>query len=1061
MSQKHTVVFSRFLLTALVCLVPFGASNAAEDLPEKIKFNRDIRPILSNKCFTCHGPSAKDRKGDLRLDLREGAIDQSKAIIPGDSSKSPVYLRIIEEDPRRRMPPRKTEKTLTKKEIALIKRWIDQGAEYEGHWAYLPIKKPPVPQVKDESWPKNPIDYFILARLEKEGLRPSPEADRRTLIRRVTLDLTGLPPTPEEVKAFLEDASAKAYEKLVDRLLASPRYGEHMAHYWLDAVRYGDTHGLHLDNYREMWPYRDWVIHAFNSNMPYDQFTIEQLAGDLLPNATTSQKVASGYNRNHVTTNEGGSIAEEVYVRNVVDRVETTAIVWMGLTAGCAVCHEHKYDPLSQKEFYQMFAFFNNLDGNAMDGNKKDPPPIIRVPTPEQEKQLAQLQASIARTQQQLNQRSEAIEQDFARWLEQAAADKVSSNLRIDNGLVALISLDERKGDKVANHVAGGMGGTVHGKPTWKPGKLGNAFEFNGKSHIRLGSIGDFERDQPFSYGAWINWKGGPGGMAPVSRMNDRNGYRGYDIFIAGGSVAVHILHQWPNNGIKVTSVGKIKPNQWHHVFVTYDGSSKAAGVKLYIDGKPQKLTVNADSLKATIRCNVDLRLGQRYGSAGFRGLIDDVRLYNRQLSDAEVAVLAGADPIAPILAIPEAKRTPAQVKTLKTYYLQNVDGKYKALQNQLNQLESSLKKLENALPTTLVMKERATPRQAYVLIRGEYDKKGEPVERATPAFLPPMPKDAPKNRLGFAKWLVDPSHPLTSRVAVNRLWQQVFGTGIVKTAEDFGAQGEWPSHPELLDWLARQYIEDGWDTKKMVKRLVMSATYRQTSRVTPERLARDPENRLLSRGPRFRLDAEMLRDQALFVSGLLVHKMGGPSVKPPQPDGLWRAVGYTGSNTVRFVADTGSKIYRRSVYTFWKRTSPPPQMAIFDAPSREACVLRRERTNTPLQALLLMNEQQYFECARHLAQRMMREGGKQPHERLAFAYETVLARPPEPSELAELATAYRDFLASFRKEPEQARKVIHVGNSKPDPTFDPVELAAWTMVANLILNLDETVTKE
>jgi hypothetical protein len=1037
-----------------------------------VDFNRDIRPILSDNCFACHGPDAKQRKAKLRLDTQDGILaelrDGGHAIVPGKATESVLLQRVTAENPKERMPPAKTGKRLTAQQIILLRQWIEEGAPWSKHWAFIPPKRPPLPKVADTAWPVNPSDYFILARLEKAGLQPTREADRTTLLRRVTLDLTGLPPTPAEVDAFLADPSPQAYERAVDRLLESPRYGEHMARYWLDAARYGDTHGLHLDNYREIWPYRDWVIRAFNTNKPYDRFLIQQLAGDLLPNPTLDQFVATGYNRCHVSTSEGGSIEDEVYVRNVVDQVDTNGTALLGLTIGCARCHDHKFDPIRQKDFYQLFAFFNSIDGPALDGNRKDTPPAARVPTEAQRGQLAEAQAKIADALKRRQARVEQAGPAFTAWLAEiekkhqtegsAARSKATTQ-----GLLAYYPLDEKTGDKV--HNAAGFfksQGTVKGKATWSAGKVGGALTLDGKTHVDLGNTGDFERTDSFSYGAWVRLTTGNG--TPLARMEDKNAYRGYDLFIVNDQVMVHIISKWPDNALKVVVPKKIKRNEWTHLFVTYDGSSKAAGIKVYINGKAEPVTVERDRLTDSIKTKVSLKIGTRTFANPLTGQVDDVRLYRRRLNDTEVAALAGADPlagIAPILAVAPAKRTAQQQNALRQFYLDNYDAESIKLGKELEALRAAVKKIEDGFTTTLVFKERSTPRPAYILKRGEYDQRGDAVGRDTPAFLPPMPANAPRNRLGFAQWLVAADHPLTARVAVNRFWQQLFGTGIVKTAEDFGTQGEPPSHPELLDWLAVQFVEDGWNVKKMMKRLVMSATYRQASQVTPDRLAKDLDNRLLSRGPRFRLDAEVLRDQALAVSGLLIETVGGPSVKPPQPRGLWEAVGYTRSNTAQFVADTGQeKVHRRSLYTFWKRTSPPPQMSILDAPSREACTVRRERTDTPLQALLLLNERQFVEAARALAEKAMREGGTTPEARLAYLFRRATARRPDARELSELTAAYDRLLAKYRRDVKAAQELIRVGESKPDPALNPSELAAWTMVANLVLNLDEVINK-
>ena len=1062
------------LPTFILAILLVSTASSAEISVRKVKYNRDIRPILANNCYQCHGPDEKHRKADLRLDIRKDAME-SEVIVPGNSSKSELYLRLTTSEKRRRMPPAKSKKTLKPREIALIKQWIDEGAEFQGHWAYIRPQKPALPRVKNNEQIRGPLDFFIQARLEREALSLSSPATKETIIRRLTFDLTGLPPTMKEVRDFLADHSPDAYEKVVDRLLASPQFGEHQARYWLDAVRYGDTHGLHLDNYREIWPYRDWVIRALNSNKRFDRFTVEQLAGDLLPNPTLDQLIASGYNRAHVTTSEGGSIAEEVYVRNVIDRVSTTSTVWMGLTAGCAVCHDHKFDPLTQKEMYQLFAFFNNLDANPLDGNRKDHAPVIRVPTREQERQLAALKSQIADVTARKQKHEKEVGPAFQQWLTKIQSSSPKERNTLDQGLILHYALDETTGTTVKSSVGKVKPGLVKGSPAWRPGRFAGAFDFDGTRFINLGKVADFERDQKFSYGAWINWSGRPGGMAPLARMNDRKGYRGYDLYIANGQVAVHLISTWPSQTLKVTSNAKIRANKWTHLFVTYDGSSKPEGLKLYFDGKPQPVRVDhntlavkeqvkgprAEPIKNSIRTKVPLYLGRRNPGSRYIGAVDDVRIYDRQLSPTEVANLAGTDPLAPILAIPPKDRTPKQKNVLRQHYLNHVDPLTQKLTRELTQKRKQHQQLEKQLPTTLVMKERQKPREAFILVRGEYDKRGAKVSRATPKFLPPMNAKDGVNRLGFARWLVSPEHPMTARVNVNRYWQQLFGTGIVKTSEDFGIQGEWPSHPDLLDWLAVDFRESGWNIKRLFKQMVMSGTYRQSSKVKPEAYAKDPQNRLLARGPRFRLDAEMLRDQALALSGLLVNEMGGASVKPPQPLGLWRAVGYTSSNTARFKPSIGENIFRRSVYTFWKRTSPPPQMVTFDAPSRESCTLRRERTNTPLQALLLMNERQYVESARHLAQRMMLKGGTTPEERATYAFHLATARKPGAMELAELVQSYKEFHVEFSANEKDAVALISTGDTKPDPTLKPGELAAWTMVANLILNLDEVLNKE
>ncbi len=842
------------------------AQSAATDPAD---FAGTIRPILSDKCFHCHGPDEASREADLRLDVEEAAKEY--AIVAGEPDDSVVLERIESDDPDTKMPPPDSGKSLTQDEIQLIRQWIEQGAPYQSHWSLIPPQRPELPAVNDPEWPQNAIDRFILARLEREGLAPSPEADRVTLLRRVTLDLTGLPPTPEEVDAFLADMAPDAYERVVDRLLRSPRYGEHMARFWLDAARYGDTHGLHLDNYREIWPYRDWVVRAFNCNQPYDQFVTEQLAGDLLPNPTTDQLIATGFNRCNVTTSEGGSIEEEVYVRNVVDRVVTTGTVFLGMTFECTRCHNHKYDPLTMDDFYSLFAFFNSLDGSPLDGNAKDHAPVLRLPTDEQQQRLDELNRQVATLETRLK----------GAWPE----------------------LDEQQ-------------------QQWEQ-KLREAKPAEGEAAA-------------------------PAADAPAEQEKEQQGEKVPD----------------------------------------------------------------------------------------------------------EILALIGTQP---------ESREAAQQQQLRDYFREKVaqSDALKQTQDELKQSREARSQLESQIPLTLIWRERKELRPAYLLKRGEYDQQGHQLTRRTPNALPPMDTDLPLDRLGLARWLVDPQHPLTARVAVNRFWQQLFGIGLVKTAEDFGSQGEAPSHPQLLDWLAVQFIEDGWDIKAAMKRMVMSATYRQSSHVTPKLHERDPRNRLLARGPRFRLDAEMLRDQALFVSGLLVEQMGGPSVKPPQPDGLWFAVGYSGSNTVRFVPDQGpDKVHRRTLYTFIKRTSPPPQMSTFDAPSREACTVRRERTNTPLQALLLLNDPQYVEAARALAARTMHEAGMEAESCADHMFRLCVGRHPNEWERQQLVQEFQRHQRTYEANREAAKELTHVGEAPAAGDLAVEQLAAWTMVANLVLNLDEVVNK-
>ena len=1016
--------------------------------PAPVDFDRDIKPLLADRCFACHGFDANARKAGLRLDVKEGATARLPsgrvAVVPGNPEASELMRRVASGA----MPPPSLGKRLSAEQVDLLRRWIAQGAPYGQHWAFVPPKRPSIPRVRRTGWVRNPIDAFILARLEQEGLTPNPEADRATLIRRVSLDLTGLPPTPEEVDAFLRDPSPDAYEKVVDRLLASPHFGERMAVQWLDLARYADTHGYHIDSHRDMWRWREWVIEAFNRNLPYDQFLIEQLAGDLLPNPTLDQRIATGFNRNHPINFEGGAIPEEYQTAYVLDRVDTTATVFMALTMRCGQCHDHKYDPLTQREFYQFYAFFNNIAEEGLDGRNGNAAPFIKAPRPEQEAQLAAYRREIEEREGTLRQLTDAAGPAAREWAIHglAAIDRLAV---AREGLVRHIGFDDDADP-----------GPVSGRSARAEGIFRQAFDFDGNTSVDLGDLGDFERTDAFSYGAWI-YPTTRDAMTVVSRMDDEAGFRGWDLYLAEGKVYVHLISRWEGNAIRVITRRALEPNRWYHVFVTYDGSSKAAGVRVYVDGKPEAVDVTHDRLQGSIRTSRPLRIGRRHPAAPFRGRIDEVRIYARQLSAQEVEQLAGLDRARQVAATPAGSRTAEQQRQLVQFYLENFDPTYRRVSAELAEWRRKYQELDAAIPTTMVMQERETPRPTHILIRGQYDQKGERVEPGTPACLPPFPAGAPRNRLGLAQWLVQPDHPLTARVAVNRLWQMLFGVGIVRTSEDFGTQGERPSHPELLDWLATEFVRTGWDVKGMLRLIVTSATYRQSSQVTALHRERDPENRLLARAPRIRLAAEFLRDQALAVSGLLVRKLGGPSVKPYQPPGLWEELAFGGGYTAqKYEQDHGEALYRRSLYIFWKRTCPPPAMQAFDAPEREFCLVRRSATNTPLQALVLMNDITYVEAARKLAERILKEGGASPRDCLRFAYRVTLAREPTEQEIRTLVRTLNRQRERYRTDRSAAEKLLSVGESPRDPAIDAAELAAWTGVASVLLNLDEFITR-
>lgn len=1062
------------LLVFAAVVTPLHAQTSTEKVNVRaIQFNRDIRPILSENCFQCHGPDAAHREADLRLDLREAAIekrDSGAAIVPGDANASHLITRILSTDPDAKMPPEKSGRKLTAAQIDLLKEWIAQEANYEAHWSFVTPKSPSIPTVKNQAWPRGPIDHFILSKIEEQNLKPSPEAPRETWLRRVTLDLVGLPPSPQDLQSFLADNSPDAYEKVVDRLLASEHFGERMAMQWLDLARYADTNGYNNDEERTQWPWRDWVIEAFNRNMPFDQFIVEQLAGDLLPNATVDQKIATAFNRNHVFTTEGGIIEEEYRIEYVADRVHTTSTVFLGLSMQCARCHDHKYDPLTQKDYYRFFSFFNNIDEKTVGYNQaRVSEPLVKAPTRLQAEQLKKLDQRLAEIEQKRMARAAGIDSDLAKWemtfTKQIAEEKLDEKSAVlASGLVLRLPLDETSGDKATDAITGKPIATVQGNAKWTAGKVGGGFEFDGQTHLDLGEVAAFEHSDAFSVAYWV-YPTSNEAITVVSKMDEPNAHRGYDVVIEQGKVAMHLIHHWPDDGLKVIAKEPLPLNQWRHVVIAYDGSSKAQGIKLYVDGQEKPLEASNDKLsgKATIKTEKPFRVGRRTTSIPFRGLLDEVRIFRRCLTTEDATQLATgleASGIVEIVKTPAGDRTSAQQEQLRRYFLESIDHEYKQLLAESAEAAKQKSDLEKAFPATMVMAEMPQPRQAFLLKRGQYDQRGDAVSPGVPASLPSLPADAPANRLTLARWLIEPSHPLTARVAVNRWWQMLFGAGIVETVEDFGAQGAWPTHPELLDWLAIEFSNSGkWNVKALLKQIVLSATYRQSSHVTPEMLQRDPKNQWLARGPRFRLPAETLRDNALAISGLLSSKIGGPSVKPYQPDGLWQDVSV--ERRAVYERDKGPDLYRRSMYTFWKRTCPPPGMTTFDAPDRETCTIRRARTNTPLQALVLMNDPTYLEASRKLAEKVLQSGGETEASRLNYLYQLCVARQPRSTETKVLSEMLGQSKEKFRASPGEAEKLLAVGDSPRDTKLDANELAAWTTLASVVLSLDETITKE
>jgi mono/diheme cytochrome c family protein len=1027
--------------------------TAAETTP--VEFNRDVRPILSDKCFTCHGPDAANRKAKLRFDIESGAkIDLGKgrtSIVPGNPEKSELYRR-ISTDKATRMPPAYAgHDKLSSADIDVIRRWIEQGAKWQAHWSLIAPVRPALPEVTNAEWVRNPIDRFVLKRLERDGLHPSREADRATLIRRLTLDLTGLPPAPADVDAFVKDGSAGAYEKVVDRLLASPRYAERMAFRWMEAARYADTNGYQTDGARDMWRWRDWVIEAFQKNMPFDQFTIEQIAGDLLPNPTLDQRIATAFHRNHRTSAEGGIVPEEFRVEYVADRAETTSNVWLGLTMGCARCHDHKYDPILQKDFYRMFAFFNSVPekGNVYNFGNEDP--LIKAPTPEQQQRLQEFDRRIAAIERQYTALAPKLQKAQRKWEQQLVRSK-AADWNVDEGLVIHQSLDGAAAEKVT----GCEDKDAACQLPVIEGRVDKARHFDGKRFVETeGEAANFNYQDPFTFAAWIRPEEPKGAI--LSHSEDYFEGTGHGLYLIDGKLRLHAIFRWTDLGLRVETANPVKLNEWQHVLVTYDGKRKASGVHIYINGQPQEMKTLFDELIWPINQKVPFRIGAG-GGLRFKGSIDDVRVYKIALTPEQAAVVPLLNSLREIAAIKPEDRTRAQADKLAFCFIERFAPKN--IRNTREQLLKSRTERDTyyaTVPTVMVMVDSDKPRDTFVLKRGAYDNHGEKVTPGVPGVLPPLRPEWPNNRLGLARWLVDPANPLTARVIVNRFWLMYFGTGLVKTVEDFGSQGEWPIHPELLDWLASEFVESGWNVKAMLKTIVMSATYRQASKPSPEQLQADPENRLLARGARLRLGPEMIRDQALAASGLLVNKVGGPSVKPYQPAGLWQEL----AGGKGYEADKGEGLYRRSLYTYWKRTIAPPFMMNFDSPNRETCTVRETRTNTPLQALNLMNDVLFVEAARKLAERMILEGGTDAGERFNLGFRLVLAREPNASEKRVLLDTLHRFEKRYSADKNAAVEFLSHGDSPRNPNLAADELAAYSVVASLILNLDEAVTKE
>jgi hypothetical protein len=1035
------------LSTSLPCRWTAAAALlfALPALAKPIDFQKDVRPVLSDNCFQCHGPDPKTRIAGLRLDTRDAAFSrraQGAAIVPGKPAESLLYLRIAEADPARRMPPPASHKTLTPAQVATLKQWIAEGANWQEHWAWKAPQPVTPPAVRNRAWTSNPIDRFVLARLEAQALAPTPEANRRTLIRRVALDLTGLPPQPADIETYLADTTPQAYERMVDRFLASPHYGEHRARYWLDAARYGDTHGIHVDNYREIWPYRDWVIQAFNRNLSFDRFTIEQLAGDLLPKPTLDQQIATGFHRCNVTTNEAGIIEDEYAEIYAKDRADTTGAVWLGMTVGCATCHDHKFDPITQKDFYGLGAFFRNTTQRVMDGNIPDTPPVLVVPRVEDREKWESTNQRLTAVRQEMLESRASAGALFEAWLKQRQPKQ--SGVKLD-GQIYEAAIESLAGP-----------GTRIGDARVKGAR---ALAFTSNTGLAIEKAPALDADKPFSISVDFYFPVAEQGYVIAAHQNTKDKSRGWILDVGGRVIGARFFgDEGKSIEIRAGHLEQIQHGSWNQVTVTYDGSRHQRGLSLYLNGRaiPTQGRGNQNvELRGTIEVDAPLILGKSLAE----GAIADFRMFDRVLNESEAALMAEAVPIRAALAIPTVTLSTAEREALLTHFLHTSYAPFRKLVEEQTRLSATARQIASRGAVTLVMHESPNPPSAHILYRGAYDQKRQKVEASTPSILPPMPADLPRNRLGFAQWLFRPNHPLTGRVTVNRIWQEIFGTGLVKTADDFGSQGEPPSHPELLDWLALDLRDHQWDLKRFYKQILMSATYRQSALVDAGKIAKDPDNRLLSRGPRFRMDAEVVRDYALAASGLLVREIGGASVKPYQPEGVWEAVAMNGSNTRFYKPDSGDGLYRRSLYTFWKRSAPPASMEIFNAPTRESCNVRRERTNTPLQALATMNDTQFVEAARVLAERAM-QNVSTFDARLDYMTTRILARAFTEAERAVARKSFEGFRTAYAAAPGDAKKFLHMGERRPDASLPQAEYAAMTMLANQLLNLDEVLNK-
>ena len=1071
-----SIIICGSLITACTDRIKWSEEIEAQ-LPDKVDFNYHIKPILSDRCFVCHGPDENKREAGLRLDIRDSAfaaIGEDKdhfAIVPGKSSQSAMVERIMALDAEIMMPPPNSNLYLSEHEKALLVRWVEQGAEYKPHWSFIKPERPKVPEIDQHYGASNEIDHFIISKLQEKGLKPSERTNKERLIRRVTFDLTGLPPTIEEVDSFLSDNSPDAYEKVVDRLLASPHYGERMASEWLDVARYADSHGYQDDRMRNMWPWRDWVIKSFNENMPYDQFVLWQIAGDLLPNATQEQKLATGFNRNHLQSQEGGIVPEEYRVEYVADRTNTFGTAFLGVSTECARCHDHKYDPVSQKEYFQLYAFFNSINETGQIPYVGEASPTIIITDDQVDELLSFVNEKIKNQEQDLESRTSLYQKEFKKWLSAVEKDPQERRAHV-KGSIGHYPFEYPVDNKFANESDRLKPATMvviqQGQDVEiAEGKYGKAIKLVGDSYVDLGGkIGHFERTEPFSVSLWFKILKEEGIDGPIFSKTGgfANGFRGYELQIRkDGTLSASINHTWPANSIEVHTKEKLSAGKWIHLAMTYDGSSRAQGVKLFVDGSVKPARVITDNLKQSILYSGkdkavsgsagNLQIGKRgtnFAETLDGALIDEFMVFDRKLSGVEIAKLSGNDESIQTLI------NKGDENGLFEYYLAAVNRNYQDHLTTIKKLRAEENELISAQQEVMVMSELREPRSTYILNRGAYDAPTEEVAPGTPAAMMEFPVDLPKNRLGLAKWLIHPEHPLTARVAINRYWQMIFGQGLVRSSNDFGNQGELPSHPELLDWLAVEFRESEWNVKRMIKLMVTSSIYQQSSLATKELIEKDPDNVWLARAPSYRMPAEMIRDNALAASGLLVRTLGGPSVKPYQPEGLWEEL----STANVYKQDTGRNLYRRSLYTIWKRSSPPPSMINFDASTKFVCTVKRQTTNTPLQALVLLNDPQYIEASRILAEKMIRQGADDLKKQIEYGFKAMTSRNPDEVEFRILLDLYKAELKAFEQSPGASDSLLNTGEFARDYSLVANKAAALTVVANALVNYDEAVYK-